>query len=245
MTSEDGNGESKAQELPQNSRQTAKNRVLPSEAMAIAAAYLDDELGPEDLGIHKITVEEWHQMDGAFDQDARLELIDGVIFEMSPIHVPHARAVTALHYQLVPQLQDAATVHVQNPAYVDPYSEPQPDIVVARGHWRDMTHHPAPDEILVAIEVGDSTVRTDRRVKVPLYARAGIAETWLVDVKGRRVEIYRSPVDGKYEDVSVWGAGQVISPAALPDVQIVVDDLWVPAPPDGDEVDDADEATDG
>ena len=144
---------------------------------------------------------------GIFRQDARLELIEGEIYEMSPIGSPHAACVTFITYVLN-QLESRLQVRVQNPLRLNDFSEPQPDVALLR--WRDDFYraaHPGPADVLLVIEIADTTLAADRGVKIPLYARAGIAEAWLVNISEGKVEIYSDPSGGAYERTEVFGRG--------------------------------------
>lgn len=157
---------------------------------------------------HSFTAEEFERIGkaGIFRQGARLELIEGEIFEMSPIGSPHAACVNFLSRLLNRLFGDNHIVAPQNPVRLNDTSEPQPDICLLR--WRDDFYrdaHPGPADVLLLIEVADTTVLTDRSVKVPLYARAGIAETWLVNIPEERIEIYSDPAGDAYQRTEVFG----------------------------------------
>ena len=146
---------------------------------------------------------------GILRQGARLELIEGEIYEMSPIGSLHAACVNFLSRLLNRLFGESHIVATQNPIRLNDFSEPQPDITLLR--WRDDYYrgaHPAPADVLLVIEVADTTVVADRKVKVPLYARAGIAEAWLVNIPEERVEIYSDPADGAYRRAEVFGRGE-------------------------------------
>lgn len=143
---------------------------------------------------------------GIFRQDARLELIEGEIFEMSPIGNVHAACVKFLNRLLSHLFGGTLIVGVQDPVRLSDFSEPQPDISLLR--WRDDFYrgrHPAPADVLLVVEVADTTVVQDRAIKLPLYARAVIAEAWLVNIPEKRVEIYSDPADGAYRRAEVFG----------------------------------------
>ena len=176
------------------------------------------------------TVDEYHRMAdaGIFGPEERVELIDGEIIQMSPIGPGHAGCVINLNRLLITRLGDRAVVSPQNPVVIRPRSEPQPDMLVLRP--RDISYsraHPTPEDVLLAIEVADTTARFDRIVKARLYARSRIAEYWLIDVGGRSVEVFRSPAGDAYTDVKDLGAGSCVAPLAFPDIELAVDDLFV------------------
>ncbi|MET0625457.1 MAG: Uma2 family endonuclease [Pyrinomonadaceae bacterium] len=161
------------------------------------------------LAKRRITADEYERMGeaGIFPPDARLELIQGEIYEISPIGSPHAACVTFLTYVLS-QFGRDFQVSVQNPVRLSDFSEPQPDVALLR--WRDDFYrgaHPTPEDVLLVVEVADATVVTDRKVKLPLYARAGIAEAWLVNIPEGQVEVYSDPAGGAYRRAEVFGRG--------------------------------------
>ncbi len=160
---------------------------------------------------------------GVFDPDERVELLDGEIVFMSPIGPKHAGVVNRLNTYLVRRLADRATVIPQNPVRLLPRSEPQPDVTVARAR-RDFyqSAHPTAEDILLVIEVADSSIRTDRSVKVPIYARQGIVEVWLVDLAADVVHTYSDPQDGKYHATRTLTADEVLRPVALSEVEFTV-----------------------
>ncbi|HWS86663.1 MAG TPA: Uma2 family endonuclease [Pyrinomonadaceae bacterium] len=163
------------------------------------------------LDKYSFTAEEFERLGeaGILRQDARLELIEGEIFEMSPIGRLHAACVDALALLLTELARRRFIIRVQNPVLLNDFSEPQPDITLLR--WRDDFYRgalPKPEDVLLVIEVADTTVVTDRKVKLPLYARAGIAEAWLVNIPDEQVEIYSDPADGSYRRAEVFGRGK-------------------------------------
>lgn len=162
------------------------------------------------LDKYSFTAEEFERMGeaGIFRQDARLELIEGEIFEMPPIGSLHAACVDALALLLIEIARRRFIIRVQSPVQLNDFSEPQPDITLLR--WRDDFYRgalPKPEAVLLVVEVADTTVATDRKVKLPLYARAGIAEAWLVNIPEERVETYSNPSGNVYQRVEVFGRG--------------------------------------
>jgi Uma2 family endonuclease len=179
-----------------------------------------------ELQRYRFTVDEYHKMGkaGIFDEDDRVELIDGEIIEMSPINPPHAWCVDYLSMLLNRSLPEDFIVRVQNPIYVDDINEPQPDVAVLKpGDYLRREQHPGPDDMILVVEVADSTVRTDRTRKVPRYAQAGIPEVWLVNLPKKVVEVYSEPVGGKYQSIMRVGRGQTLTVKILPHVTIAVD----------------------
>ncbi|HEX8921320.1 MAG TPA: Uma2 family endonuclease [Pyrinomonadaceae bacterium] len=180
------------------------------------------------LAKYWISVDEYERMGraGVFKKDARLELIEGAIYEMPPIGSPHAACVTILHQLLTLKYAGKLIVISQNPIRLNDFSEPQPDVALLR--WRDdyyRNSHPTPDDVLLVIEVADSTVETDRSYKVPLYAKAGIAEVWLVNLPEEQVELFASPVDGSYKIAATFKRGDTARSQTIEDLAIDVSDI--------------------
>jgi Uma2 family endonuclease len=156
----------------------------------------------QQLAKHWITADEYERMGaaGIFPQDARLELLEGEIYEMSPIGSRHAACVTLLQQLLTLKFVNKLIVISQNPIQLDDFSEPQPDVALLR--WRDDFYrhaHPTPTDVLLVIEVADTTLDSDRRYKLPLYAKAGIPEAWLVNLPDETIELYAEPSNGAYQ----------------------------------------------
>ena len=164
---------------------------------------------------------------GVFAEDDRVELIDGEIREMTPIGARHAGMVNRLTELLVMRLAGRATVIVQNPIRLDRRTEPQPDLVVARrrkGFYAD--RHPGPADVLLVIEVADSAVRHDRAEKASRYGRAGIPETWLVDVEAGVVTVYADPGPEGYARQRIRQRGERMVATKVPDLDLAVDDVF-------------------
>ncbi len=174
------------------------------------------------------TVDDYHRMleAGILTEDDRVELICGEIIEMPPIGTDHASTVKGFNQLLTEGLGRRVLLGIQDPVIVGEHSEPQPDISVLRpSKDRYASAHPTAADIFLLIEVSDTTVAHDRSVKVPLYAKAGISETWLVDLTARRIEVYRSPSPNGYRDLHYAYPGDTLSPAAFPDVMLAVDEV--------------------
>ena len=169
---------------------------------------------------------------GVISPDDRVELIEGEIIPMSPIGVHHAFAVRHVARRMaLLDIHERAVLSVQSPLRLDAWSEPEPDIVVLVPRVDDYRHaHPGPGDALLVIEVADTTIRYDRGRKLPLYARSGIPEVWIVDLRKSRIEVYREPQGGAYAVKTVLGRGASLSPAAFPDVSLTVDEII--GPPD-------------
>lgn len=176
------------------------------------------------------TVDEYHRMveAGILAEDDRVELLNGEIVAMTPIGPRHAFSVRQFAHHLIERLGDRAVVGIQDPVTLDDLSEPQPDIFVAKlPRETYATRHPGPDDLLIVIEVADSSVASDRAAKVPKYAATGIPETWLVDLERDQIEVYRRSRVGR--EPTIVGRGDRIAPEAFPEVVLDVDDLLGPA----------------
>ena len=181
---------------------------------------------------HLFTVAEYEQMGeaGIFGENHRLELIEGEIIEMSPIGRRHAAIVRILNNVLTRLLgADEAVVDAQNPVVLSEISEPQPDIVLLKPRpdlYAD--GHPSPEDVLLVIEVADSSLAFDRNVKAPLFARCGIPEVWIVDVNGAAVEVCRDPSAEGYARVErLAEPEESLTPELLPSLRLSVGRLLV------------------
>lgn len=174
----------------------------------------------------RFTVDEYYRMAeaGILTEDDRVELLEGEVLQMPPIGSHHAGCVGRIDRIFQQLLGNRAIVWVQNPVRLDAYNEPQPDVALLR--LRDdfyTTGHPGPGDVLLIVEVAETTASYDRSLKVPLYARFGIPEVWLVDLNAETVEVYRGPSAGGYQDVRPLGRSETLSPTAFPDVATPVD----------------------
>jgi Uma2 family endonuclease len=177
---------------------------------------------------HRFTVSEYYRMvdAGILTEDDRVELIDGEIVDMAATGPRHAACVTRVTRLLEDVLPREVTVRVQSPLHLGEHAEPEPDLVLVP--YRDdfySTAHPGADEALLVIEVADASLHYDEQVKSLLYARAGVAEFWLVDLVGQRVIVYRRPDPAGYRSVvSITGAGTV-GPLGFPSVSLTAAEI--------------------
>ena len=174
----------------------------------------------------RFTVAEYYALAkiGILAENDRVELLEGDLIVMPPIGDWHAASVKRLNNVMLPLMQGRAIVSVQDPTRLNYRSEPQPDLMLLR--WRDDFYqegHPGPDDVLLLIEVADTTVDYDRGAKLSAYARAGIPEVWIVTRQNRRIEAYTAPKEGAYTTVRHAGPGASIAPEAFPDVILEVD----------------------
>jgi len=174
---------------------------------------------------HLFTVEEYDRMAqaGIFSEDDRVELIEGEIVEMSPIGSRHAACVARLT-ALFSQVQGQAIIWVQNPIRLNEHSEPQPDLALLRPREDFYAHgHPRPEDVLLIVEVADTTEDFDREIKVPLYARTGIPEVWVVVLADEHIEVHRRPTPQGYKEGQTLRRGQRLSPQNVPDLDLAVE----------------------
>jgi Uma2 family endonuclease len=171
-----------------------------------------------------LTVDEYHRMGevGILTEDDRVELIEGELVAMAPIGSEHIAATNSLNRLLVLAVGDHGIVSVGNPVRLNRHSEPQPDFSVLkpRDDYRKML--PRPEDTLLAVEVANTSLDYDRKVKLALYARSGIPEVWIVNLAANEVEVYRSPVADNYTVVARAGLAATLTIAALLGVSIPV-----------------------
>jgi Uma2 family endonuclease len=177
---------------------------------------------------HHWTREEYEHLasSGAFPPDARTELIDGVIYDMAAQNSLHATGYRLVQEALRPLFPAASGFDVrgQLPLALGERSEPEPDVAVVRGSIRDFRDS-HPTTALLVVEVADSSLLHDRKRKVPLYARAGIPEYWILNLVRRCLEVYREPDGGTYRSKTVLRSRDTVSPPARPDVRLSIADL--------------------
>ena len=173
----------------------------------------------------RFTVDEYLHMTrtGILTERDRVELLDGDIVEMTPIGRRHAACVAALLRVLLGEVGSRAMVWPQGPIRLSDRSQPAPDVALLR--LRPVSYSEAdaePRDVLLVIEVAETSLRRDREIKVPLYAAAGIAECWIVDLSAREIEVFREPAGSRYATARRHGVGLVVSPLAFPDVAVDV-----------------------
>ena len=172
---------------------------------------------------HRLTVAQYQRMGeaGVLGPDDRVELIEGELVDMAPMKSRHASVVGRLVDACSRMPAGRALVWCQLPLHLDDHSEPEPDLMLLRP--RDdfyATAHPVPADVLLLVEVSESTARYDREIKVPLYARHGVPEVWVVDLDERTLRIYGAPLAGAYTRVSATTTPGVLAPALLPELRI-------------------------
>ena len=168
------------------------------------------------------TVSEYYAMvrAGVLHENDRVELIRGQIIPMSPIGSRHATCVDDMAELFVVRVRPHATVRTQNPIHLSAHSEPQPDLALLERKRIYTSRHPRPDEVLLVVEVSDTTLDFDRRIKIPLYAEAGIREYWIVNLAGESLEVYRQPGPDGYAETMTLQRGEEVEILALPAVGV-------------------------
>ncbi len=163
---------------------------------------------------------------GILGEDDRVELLDGQVAVMSPVRPRHAGCVGALNRMLSRLVGDLGIVRVQNPVVLGEHTEPAPDMVVARGRNHGYRReHPRPEDVLLLIEVAESSLDLDRDLKIPLYAEAGVPEVWLVDLEAEQVEVYRRPSPAGYREMTRSGRGETVTAVNLPGFEIPISSI--------------------
>jgi Uma2 family endonuclease len=189
-------------------------------------------LALEPSSLKRWTVQDYHRMSelGILDSNERTELITGQILLMAAKGTPHVLALRLLASNLDALLiGQPVFVSTQDPIQLDDFSEPEPDLAIARGTALDYTdHHPRPSDIYLMVEVADSTLRQDCEVKDKLYARAGIADYWVLDLKNRQLHIFRDPTPTGYTSHLILTEPNQICPLAFPTLALTLTDIFPP-----------------
>lgn len=176
----------------------------------------------------RFTVDEYYRMAdaGIFSEDDRVELIEGEVVEMAPIGSRHAGHVDKLVWILSRRVGEEALLRTQHPIRLGEFSEPQPDLALVRPRPDFYTAaHPGPNDAVLLIEVAESSADYDRAIKASLYARSGVREYWLVDLRERIVEVYRNPAPEGYREIQTARRGDRLTVAALPAISLTVDEI--------------------
>jgi Uma2 family endonuclease len=177
---------------------------------------------------HRFNVQEYYRMaeTGVLRPDARVELLDGKVLDMSPIGPFHGDVTTYLSEFFAVASRGRWRTRTQNSLRLDEHSEPQPDLILAKPIAETYRkRHPRPEEVYLLIEVADTSLETDQEEKLPIYGRAGVSEVWIVNLNELTVEIYREPNFTGYGSKTVLRAGDQAKPLAFPDVAVDVAEL--------------------
>ena len=170
-------------------------------------------LPPHSPPLMRISCDRYHEMiaSGGLREDDRIELINGYLVTKMSIGSLHSGMVNRLNRLLGRLFGDSAIVTIQNPVTIHEYSEPEPDVVVAK--FREEFYadrHPYPEDILLVIEVADTSLAFDREAKIPLYASCGIPESWLVDLIHHEIHVFRRPDGAAYQETVVFRSGDLL-----------------------------------
>ena len=163
---------------------------------------------------------------GVFKGDERLELLEGGIYEMSPVGAIHMACVNFLSWFFNVNFSERFTVSTQNPIRVNEFSAPQPDIALLV-HRDDFYRNAMPtnEDVLLVIEVADSPLETDRRYKMPLYAQGEIPEAWLICLPEERIEVYSEPKNGTYQLTRIFQRDDIVKAQTHDEIEISVNDI--------------------
>ena len=177
--------------------------------------------------LHRWTREDYERMaeQGYFQPDERVELVDGVIYEMTPQNSWHASAIQAAQEALRAVFRKDYSLRIQMPLALGLESEPEPDLAVVRGHWRDYRES-HPSTAVLILEIADSTVFHDRERKGSIYARAGLPDYWILNRAEACLEVHRDPRDGVYLFRKSFRSGETLAALARPAIAIAVADLF-------------------
>lgn len=217
--------------------------VLEADAQMIEQVEFIEPVDPAELqteylgSLRRLSLDDYHWLIscGFFERNPvvadPVEFIDGYLVEMSPNHPPHATAVERLDDVLHVALGGRARVRCQLPITLpEQHSEPEPDVAVATRQHTSSRQHPGGGDVLLVCEVADSSLTYDRKVKLDLYARAGIREYWIVNLNDRVVEVYRQPVTigrrATYQLRLELLPDQTVAPLAFPDVEITLSEIF-------------------
>jgi Uma2 family endonuclease len=184
---------------------------------------------PATIPRRKLSLADYHRMGeaGILREDDRVELIHGELIAMAPIGSRHAATVSRLTHVLIAAAGSNAIVSTQNPVALPPESEPQPDIALLKPRADYYAASlPGPSDVLLIIEVADTTLAYDRDIKLPLYAQHGIGEVWLIDLQRNALSIYRDPSPQGFLRVLTPGRDESMSLTTLPGVSIDLSALW-------------------
>jgi Uma2 family endonuclease len=178
--------------------------------------------------VRRLSVQDYHRMaeSGILQPDERVELLEGQIIQMAAKGTAHSAAVTRIDRLFRNRLGDRVLLRLQDPVRLNDFSEPEPDVAVVHPNtlfYED--HHPIPSEVFLLIEVADTTLKFDREVKAPAYARSGIAEYWVLDVNGRKLHVYRAPGADGYQSEAILSEGLTVAPLAFPECVIAVREM--------------------
>ena len=175
----------------------------------------------------RFTVDDYYKMIelGILKDYERAEIIEGELIRKMTVGNRHAAVVDSLNRIFVKNVSDDILVRIQNPIRLSDFNEPEPDLVLADLTKFDGKRHPRPEEILLVVEVSDSTLKYDRDKKIPLYAEAEIPEVWIVNLTNEIIEIHTKPNVGLYQAVKIYRRGETLETEYLPNLSLAVDEI--------------------
>lgn len=195
---------------------------------------LDLHLASDRSVLKRWTVEDYHRMGdlGLLESGIRTELIAGQIMLLAPKGTAHVTTVQLFAAVLRERIGNHALIRTQDPIRLDLVSEPEPDLAIVRGSVLDyLTDHPRPEQILLIVEVADSSLKQDCQIKAKLYAQAGITDYWVVDINDRQLHVFRDPIATAYSRHLILTEPHSISPLAFPDLPISLGSILPPILP--------------
>ena len=207
-----------------------------TEAPPSTAAKTPAEIPADTIVTRKFTVDEYYRMGeaGIFHPEERVELIEGVIVVISPIGIRHAASVHRYIQVFSPLVGERISFQIQNPIHLDDNTEPQPDVMLLRPRPDNFYgSHPGPEDVLLVIEVSETSLNYDRDVKAHLYGRHNIPETLVLTLPGDCIEGFTRPGPEGYAQHNIYRRGDTITLSSLPDIELPVEDL-LPPPQDTD-----------
>ena len=178
--------------------------------------------------IRRLSVGDYHRMieAGILAPDEPVELIEGQLYQMAAKGTFHSAAITRIKRLLEARLGNRVLLRFQDPVRLSDDSEPEPDVAVVRPDPLDYEdHHPIPEEIYLLIEVSDRTLKRDKDLKAPAYARSGIREYWILDINARQLYVFREPRAEGYINQFVVAESDLVAPLEFPDTQVSVEEL--------------------
>lgn len=172
----------------------------------------------------RFSVDEYYKLIelGLLKDYEKAEIIEGELIPKMTIGDRHAAIVNRLNRLFFKNVSDEILISIQNPLRISNYNEPEPDIVLADLTKYDGTRHPRPEEVILVVEVSDATLKYDRDVKLKLYAEAGIAEVWIVNLKKDIIEVHQNPFDDIYRTTGIFKTGEIVKSDVLPDLKLEV-----------------------
>jgi Uma2 family endonuclease len=192
---------------------------------------MSSTVSPEHKASIRISRQDYHRQ---YDESGQcVELIDGLVYQMTPSSPRHANALNRLARRIARQVDDRQVIiRTEQPLHLGEASDPEPDVASVRGpEARYDLEHPGRDDVLLIVEVSDTSVRHNRTIKVPLYAANEIPEVWIVNLKAREAEVFRQPLsrERRYQHVAKFAAGALPEPLNLPGLALRLEDV-LPAP---------------